>query len=393
MSKRLLAVSSAMAAGFAVAALLPAEASAACKVKVGFMLPYSGTYAALGNNITDAFKLRVQEAGGKLAGCDVEYAQVDDESAPPKAKDNALRLVSKEGVDVLVGTVHSGVAEAMAQVAKDEGVLTIVPNAGAGKLTGSMCAPNIFRTSFSNWQASHPAGKVALADGIKKVVTLTWNYPAGNEAMQGFKDSFTAGGGQVVKELRLDFPNVEFQPYLTEIAALRPDAVVVFFAGGGALKFLKDYEAAGLKGKIPLYASGFLTDGVWQKAGSAAEGVKTTLHYADAIDTPKNKAFREAFKKATGRDADVYAVQGYDSAELLRIGLEAAGGDVKKKKEMIAAMEKATIDSPRGKFTLSTSHNPVQDFYLRVVENGDEKVAGIAMKALADPGTGCTMGK
>ncbi len=381
-----------VALALAVAVAAPATASAQdCSVKVGFLLPYSGTYAALGNNITDAFKLRVDEAGGKLANCKIEYVAVDSEAAPPKAKDNTSRLIGKEKVDVLVGPVHSGVAMAMAQVARDEGTLTIVANAGADALTNQMCAPNIFRTSFSNWQASHPAGEVALKDGIKKVVTLTWNYPAGNEAIQGFKDSFTKGGGEIVKDLRLDFPNVEFQPYLTEIAAIKPDAVFVFFAGGGALKFLKDYDAAGLHGKIPLYGSGFLTDGVWQKAPEAAAGVKTTLHYADNLDNPKNKAFRAAFKKATNRDADVYAVQGYDAAELLRIGLEGAGGDIKAKDKVIKAMETAKIDSPRGEFTLSASHGPVQDFYTRMVENGQEKVLGVAMEDLPPPSDKCKM--
>ncbi len=211
MTKRLLAPSTVLAAGLGLAVLLPAgEAAAACKVKVGFLLPYSGTYAALGNNITDAFKLRVDESGGKLAGCDVEYAQVDDESAPPKAKDNTMRLIGKEKVDVLVGPVHSGVALAMAELAKEEDVLTIIANAGADALTGKACAKNIFRTSFTNWQAAYPAGEVALKDGVKRAVTVTWNYPAGNESVKGFRDSFTKGGGEIVKDLKLDFPNVEF---------------------------------------------------------------------------------------------------------------------------------------------------------------------------------------
>ncbi len=364
----------------------------AAKVKIGLMLPYSGTYAALGNNITDAFKLRLKELGGTLGGRAVDFVQVDDESAPPKAKDNASKLIGKDKVDVLVGTVHSGVAEAMAQVAREEGTLTLCPNAGAASLTGKMCAPNIFRTSFSNWQPAFPCGAVMLKDGHKKAVVMSWNYPAGHEALGGFKQGFTAGGGTIVKEILLDFPKTEFQAHLTEIAALKPDAVFVFFAGGGALKFMQDYAAAGLQGKIALYGSGFLTDGVLKAAGASADGVKTTLHYADALDNPINKKFRAAFKAATTRDADVYAVQGYDTCSLLAIGMDAVKGDLKAKKALYTAMEKAAIDSPRGKFTLSKSHNPIQDIYLRLVKGGQETVLGVAHKALADPGTGCTMG-
>ncbi len=365
---------------------------AQAKVRLGLMLPYSGTYASLGNNITDALKLRIAEAGGKLGGREVEFVTLDDESAPPKAKDNAMKLISRDKVDVLIGTVHSGVAEAMTQVARDEEALLIVPNAGSAKITGQMCSPNIFRTSFTMWQSAFPAGNVMLKEGHKKVVTMSWNYPGGHESLEGFRESFTAGGGAIIKELTPDFPNVEFQAYLTEIAALKPDAVFVFFAGGGALKFLKDYSGAGLQASIPLYGSGFLTDGVYQKAGAAANGVKTTLHYANDLDNELNKSFRAAFEKSAGREADVYAVQGYDTGTLLIKGLEAVKGDVKARKQLIAAMESATIESPRGSFTFSKSHNPVQDIYLRQVVDGVEKVIGVAAEKLADPSKGCRMG-
>lgn len=363
---------------------------ASAPVKLGLMLPFSGTYASLGNNIADALKLRIAEAGGKLGGRDVEFVLLDDESAPPKAKDNAMKLISKDKVDFLIGTVHSGVAEAMAQVARDEDALVICPNAGSSKLTGQMCAPNIFRTSFTMWQTAYPCGPVMLKDGHRKVVSMSWNYPAGHESVGGFKESFTAGGGEIVKEMLPDFPNVEFQAYLTEIAALKPDAVFVFFSGGGALKFIKDYAAAGLK-SIPLYGLGFLTDGVWRKAGEAADGIKTTLHYADEIDSALNARFRAAFKQATSRDSDVFAVQGYDTGTLLIKGLDAVKGDTGARKALISAMESASIESPRGTFTLSKSHNPVQDIYLRQVQGDKEVVLGVAHKALADPSKGCKM--
>ena len=361
------------------------------KIKLGVMLPYSGTYAALGHNITDAMKLRINEGGGKLGGREIEYVQLDDESAPPKGKDNASRLLVRDKCDILVGTVHSGVALAMAQVAKEENKFLVIPNAGAVDLTRKNCSPKLFRTSFSNWQPAFPCGDVALKDGHKTAVIMTWKYPAGFDSAQGFKDSFTKGGGKIIKEILPDFPSVEFQAGLTEIAALKPDCVYVFFAGAGALKFMKDYEAAGLKARIQLYGPGFLTDGVYKQAGSAAEGIKTTLHYADDIDTPINKKFRAAFKAQTKRDADVYAVQGYDTGTFLLQGLAAVKGDVAADKALIKAWEGIKIDSPRGVFTLSKSHEPIQDIYLRQVYSGDEKLLGIAHKALADPGTGCTM--
>jgi len=288
--------------------------------------------------------------------------------------------------------VHSGVALAMAQVAKEEDKFLVIPNAGAVDLTRKGCSAKIFRTSFSNWQPGFPCGSIALKDGHKTAVIMTWNYPAGFESAQGFKDSFTAGGGKIVKEILPDFPSVEFQAGLTELAALKPDCVYAFYAGGGALKFIKDYAAAGLNKRVALYGPGFLTDGVYKQAGEAASGIKTTLHYADDLDTPLNKKFRQAFKKAdTSSEADVYAVQGYDTGTFLIQGLDAVKGDVGADKALVKAWESVKIESPRGTFTLSPSHDPVQDIYLREVKGGDEKLLGVAHKALADPGTGCKM--
>ena len=359
------------------------------KLKVGLMLPYTGTYASLGNAIENGFKLYLSEQGNKFSGREVEFFKVDDESDPSKATDNVNKLVKRDNVDVLIGSVHSGVAMAMAKVAKDNGTLLIVPNAGADAVTGPMCAPNIFRTSFSNWQPGYAMGNVMAAKGLKKVVTITWKYAAGDESVRGFKEGFEKGGGSVVKELSLPFPNVEFQALLTEIAATKPDAVYTFFAGGGAVKFVKDYAAAGLKKAIPLYGAGFITDGTLDAQGEAAEGMYTTLHYADSLGTARDNAFRLAYAKSFKMQPDVYAVQGYDAAQVLAIGLKAVKGDLSKKAEFAAAVEKEKVDSPRGAFTISKAHNPVQDMYLRQVVGKENKLVGIASKALADPARGC----
>ncbi len=384
---RLAAVGAALAAAMATTAASAAEG----KLKVGLMLPATGTFAALGTAIENGFKLYVQEQGGKLGGREIEYVKVDDESSPPKATDNVNKLIKRDNVDVIVGTVHSGVAMAMAKAAKESGKLLIVPNAGADAVTGAMCAPNIFRSSFSNWQPGFAMGEAMAKRGHKTAVTITWKYAAGDESVRGFKEGFEKAGGKIVKDLTVPFPQVEFQALLTEIASIKPDAVYTFFAGGGAVKFVKDYAAAGLKASIPLYGAGFLTDGTLEAQGEAANGLVTTLHYADSLGNARDNAFRLAYAKAYKMQPDVYAVQGYDAAQILGIGLAATKGDPTKKAEFAAAVRKAKIDSPRGAFSLSKSHNPVQDIYLRQVVGNENKVIGIASKTLTDPGRGCRM--
>ncbi len=380
--RRFLEGAAVAAAGMTLPGLSLAQGA---KIKVGLMLPYTGTFAPLGVAIENGFRLALEEAGGKFGGREIEFFKVDDESEPAKATDNINRLVNRDKVDVVLGTVHSGVAAAMIRVTRESGTLHIIPNAGVGVATGALCAPNIVRTSFSNWQPGYGMG-VALSQrkNVKNVVTITWRYAAGEEMVKGFKDGFARGQGKIAKELWLPFPNVEFQPLLTEIAAAKPDAVFAFFAGGGAAKFLRDYAQAGLKDKIPLTGTGFLTDGVLEAVGSSAQGVETALHYADGLNTKRDNEFRLAYAKTFKLQPDVYAVQGYDSGLLLAAGLKAVNGDASRKKDLIAAMEKVTVDSPRGKWRLSRAHNPVQDIYLRKVSGTDNKYAGVAVKALDD---------
>ena len=182
--------------------------AAPAKVKVGILLPYTGTYASLGNNITDAMIMAIEEAGGTLGGRPVEYVKVDSEADPAKAANNANKLIFGEKVDFLTGPVHSGVAMAMVKIAREEGTITIVSNAGADAVTRQMCAANIFRTSFSNWQTIHALGKVMWEKGHKTAAWISWKYAAGEEMFHGFKEGYEKVGGKIVKELWLPFPNV-----------------------------------------------------------------------------------------------------------------------------------------------------------------------------------------
>jgi branched-chain amino acid transport system substrate-binding protein len=369
---------------------MPAIAQAA-PLKVGLMLPYTGTFAGPGKSIDNAFRQYIAEKGNKLAGRSIEYVVVDDQADPSKATDNMNRLVERDKVDVVVGTVHSGVQMAMMKIARESRKLMIIPNAGVAIATQSGCLPNVFRTSFTNWQPNYPAGQVMIDAGLKNVMTISWKYAAGEEQIGGFREGFTKAGGNIVGELWLPFPEVEFQSYLTQIAQKKPDGVFTFFAGGGAVKFVKDYAAAGLRKSIPLYSSGFLTDGTLEAQGESAEGLQTTLHYADDLDNPQDKAFRAGFLKRYNVEPDVYAVQGYDSGALLDIGLSATAGDINATDALYKAMASAKINSPRGPISFSPSHNVIQDIYLREVRKGKNAFVKVVHKALADPGTGCNM--
>ena len=360
-------------------------------IKVGMMLPFSGVYGALGDATRNGLKMALREQASQLHGRKLEFIEIDTEARPERAPEIASSLLSNSEADFIIGPVHSGVAMGMLKVLRGKDTVMIVPNAGAGPVTGPLCSPNVFRTSFSSWQPSYPMGNVALEKGYKKVVTMSWNYGMGKESLDAFEESFTAGGGEVVKKILVPFPKTEFQAYLSEIASINPDAVFVFFAGGGAVKFVKDYDALGLKGKIPLLGSGFLTEGTLEAQGPAAEGVLTTLHYADTLDNELNTRFRTSYKAEFGKASDIYAVQGYDTGLMIASAVNQLGGDISDQQALIKALGETTVKSPRGDFTFSKAHNPVQNIYLRTVENGENKVIKVAAPALADPARGCKL--
>src|SRR5262245_28741998 len=376
-----LVAATAVPTGWAIAQAKP--------IKVGLMLPYSGTFAQLGENITHSIELFIAEKGGKLGGRELQLVKLDDESKPENAPQNADRLVKRDQVDVLIGTVHSGVQMGIHKVVSESGTLTIVPNAGNGAVTRELCAKNVFRSSFTNWQPAYGMGVAAAKKGFKKAVWVTWDYAAGAESGAGFKEAFEKGGGQVLPSLTLPFPQTNFQPVLAQIPGLGVDVVGSFFDGGGAVQFVKKYAAAGLK--VALCGSGFLTEGTLEAQGAAAEGIETALHYGDGLDTAKNIGFRQAFKDKAGREADVYAVQGYDAAQLLALGLEAVKGNIEDEANLYKAMRQAKIDSPRGPISMSPAQNITQHIYLRRAQGGENKVVGIAAENLSDPGTGCKL--
>ena len=357
-------------------------------VKVGVLLPFTGTYAKLGSHILDAMKMRIAQNGDKLGGRKVDFTVIDSEMNVPKSTQRVNKLLKKEKANFIIGPVHSGIGINMARMLKDKKVIVVVPNAGANQITGELCAQNIFRTSFTSWQTAYPAGQVMLKEGYKKVALLYWNYAFGKQTAAAFQESFIPGGGEIVADIPTPFPKTEFQSFFTKIAAIKPDAVFTFYSGGGAIKFMKDYAAAGLQGKIPLWGT-FLTEGTSRQAGAAAEGIKTTLHYSTELENATNRKFKVDFKKATGDDADVFAVQGYDAGSLLIQGMDAVGGDTDAIVDLQNALRSVKIDSPRGTFTFSKANHPIQDIYLREVQGGVNKVIGVAAKALEDPAIGC----
>ncbi len=371
-----------------VAASFASGAQAEVK-KIGLLLPYSSVYAALGKEIDLGFTLALEEAG---MASKLTIVREDTEVKPQVGLAKVRKLVLQDKVDVIVGIVSSGVLAAVRDFVDGAKVPLIVANAGNNHATGKRCSKYITRVSFSNAQVNRPMGKWMYDKGIRKVYTLAPDYAAGRQMIAAFSKGFTAAGGKIVGSVFTPFRKTkDFGPYLTKAKAAKPDAVFVFYAGGSAISFVKQYDAFGLKAAIPLFGSGFLTSPLYVKAeGPAALGITTSLHYVPTLDTPENKIFVKAFKAKSGRLPSEFAVQGYDAGRALVEALKAGASD---RQALAAAIAKVSYVGPRGPLNIDpATNNIVQHIYIYETVAGangvTQKILG-TVKNVKDSPNGC----
>jgi branched-chain amino acid transport system substrate-binding protein len=322
------------------------------------MLPFSGTFAALGENIAAAFELHLQERGGRMGGRPVQVIRLDDESNPANAVQNVNRLVGRDRAEALVGTVHSGRGDGPGAGVAGARRAAGDPNAGNVAATRELCAPTVFRASFSNWQPAYGMGLALGKQGVKRAAWITWDYAAGNEAGEGFRDGLRAGGRRGGARTQAALPGNQLPALLAQVPGLNVEAVGSFFAGGGAVQFVREYAAAGLKDRVPLCGSGFLTEGTLAAQGAAAEGVRTALHYGDGLDNPKNRASAPPSRRGRRARPTSTRCRATTRRSCSASGLDAVRGDLGASASWSGPCAARASTAPRGAFTLSPSHNP-----------------------------------
>lgn len=381
----------ALAAAAALLATTAATGAWAQPVKVGVLLPYSGTYAALAKEIDAGFDMAVEEAGVEL-----ELVREDTEATPPVGLAKAKKLVLEDEVDVLTGVVHSGVLGAILDFVSQSKVPIVVSNAGLDAATGERCTPYLTRVSFTNASPSTAMGEWLAKQGVKTVFTLAPDYAAGKDSIGAFQEAFEANGGKVVGQDWTPFQKTQdWGPYLAKAKESGAEAIYVFYAGGEAIAFVKQYDSFGLKGTMPLYGSGFLTSPLYVAAeGPAANGVVASLHYVPTVEGDTNAKFVEDFKAKYGHVPSEYAVQGYDAGRAIA---QAVKGGATDRAALAEALPKVDLSgSPRGPVSIDpATHNIIQNMYIYETVAGDDgqptqKIIG-TVENFTPPANGCQM--
>jgi branched-chain amino acid transport system substrate-binding protein len=351
------------------AALDPALAQE--KIKLGVIVTLSGPAAALGQQVRDGFALAVKELGGKMGSRDVEVVVVDDELKPDAAVTKVKGLLERDKVDFVVGPIFSNILQAIHRPVTESKTFLISPNAGPSTYAGKDCSPFFYVTSYQNDQVHEILGKVAQDRGYKRVYVMVPNYQAGKDSAAGFKLDYK---GEIVEESYMPLNTLDFQPELSKIASLKPDALFTFMPGGLGVNLVKQYRQAGLADTIPVLSAFTVDESTLPAQQDAAVGMFGGANWAPNLDNPLNKKFVAAYEAAYNSVPGTYAFQAYDAAMLIDSAVKAVKGDLANKDAVAAALQKADFTSLRGSFKFNTNGYPIQDFYLtKVAKRPDGK--------------------
>ena len=353
---------------------LPAHAD----VKIGFVTTLTTPAAIIGIDQKNAVDLAMEHLGGMAGDTKLEVIYGDDQFAPEAGKQVTDKLVQQDNVDFVAGYIWSHVLLASRKSVLDADKILISANAGPSQMAGKLCDKNFYSTSWQNDQTPMAMGEVLNLKGVKSLYLMAPNYAAGKDMTAGVERTFKGEiKGKDLTKWGAD-AQLDFSAELAKVKASGAEALWVFYPGKAGPAIIKQYEQAGLQGKVPLY-SVFTIDSIalprLQAAGmKGVLGTKLTQEWDPTLDNEQNKKFVNDFKAKYGTYPSFYAAQSYDTIFLIKSAVEAVNGDLKNMDGMRAAMEKADFPSVRGKFTYGKNHFPIQNFYEReVVVDADGK--------------------
>lgn len=357
-------------------------------LKVGVMLSFTGPYAPLAEGVQNGFELYLEQNDHKLGGRDVEVIYEDDENDQKQALTKYRQLLSSDQVDIMVGTISSSITYSLLDRLNQDEMILIKPIPSGNEKTWDNRSEYIFPNLLSNYQNGAAAAHYLAENVGKTAVTIASDYVAGHEVIEAFKYNFEAAGGEVIEEIYEDLGTNDFATSLTQISQLDPDLVYAFVVGSDGLRFVTQYDEFGLKDEIPF--TGALEFGdplLTEPTGEAAEGIISAGIYSPWLENEVNEVFAAEYEKKYEKLPDIFAVGGYDAAQMIDIAVDEVGTDPNELKEVLKGI---TFESPRGTTTIDEETRiPVADFFIseNVMEDGRivheilDEVKGLEMPA------------
>jgi branched-chain amino acid transport system substrate-binding protein len=394
MTRRRFLKTTGAAAALGLAPAFVREVGASTPIRVGLMLPFSKVMASLGDSTANGVMFGLKELGAEIEGRPVQLIREDDAADPSLGLSKVRKLVEKDNVDVLIGTVSSGVAAAIRNYMHESKRLWLNPIATNDTLAEKECSKYHFRFSASAWQISAPLGTWGKAKLGDRAYVIASNYVYGQQTSAHFKKTFTAAGGQIVGEAYPPLGTTNFAPYFQPVRDAKATMAFVNFVGSDAVAFVKQYSEFGLKTVKPIGPVNLVSEDVLHAQGDAAVGFYSISYYTPSYDIPRNRWYAKAYKEfSQGKEPDHFNSAGFDVMQALYGAVKSTKGDVSNKDKLIQWIETAKIDSPRGPLRFDPkNHNGILDQHIRIVEaNPIRSTVVDVLKDVTHPEGGCKL--
>ena len=374
--RRFLHTASAVAGGMAMPAITSRRLHAADAIKVGAMHDRTGSHGIYGKEMDDGIKFVVDEinkSGGVLSR-ELVLTAYDTQSNMQNYAQYAQRLATDTKADVVFGGISSASRETVRPILDRYKILYFYNTF----YEGGVCDKNVFVGAETPAQMIGPALTYSLDKfKAKKLYTIWADYNYGQICSRWLKKFAEDKGCEIVAMEYYPLDVTDFSSTITKIQQAKPDLVVSGLVGGSHIGFYRQWPAAGMLGKIPVYSTVF---GPWEKSAlkaSEIEGLVTSFHYFQTIDTPENKAFLSEWRAKLGQDypeIGTLAVCTYNAVHLWKKAAEQAGTIEREK--VIAALETGvSFDGPGGKVMVHPpTHHLVLSTVTAVVTDGQFKI-------------------
>jgi len=348
--------------------LASGPAGAAEELRIGFLAPMTGFFAQIGKDMSNGFKMYLDEVDGNFAGAKVKFILEDGQGKPPINVRKAEKLVRQDNVQMFIGGLLASTGYALAPVSTRLKTVYIPSIAAADDLTQRQASkyPYVVRTGWTSSQPNHPFGQWACDQGYKKVVTVGADYAFGYEVVGGFQKTFEDCGGKVIQKIWPPIGTKDFGPYIPTIKK-NADAIFTLMVGPMSLQFPKQLAAAGIK--KPVLGGGTSYDEfVLPSMGDEVIGHVSALQYSAALDTKRNRAFVRKYRTKYGKVPSYYSESNYTTAQMIHAVMKKTGGKWPGAKKFVQMLAAVRLDSVRGPVHLDELRNPVHNIYIRKIE-------------------------
>lgn len=317
--------------------VMSAAAFAADPIKIGLSGPYTGGSSPMGVSMRDGVKLAAAEinAKGGILGRQIQLIERDDEAKNERGVQVTQELINKEKVVAALGYINTGVSLA-SQRFYQEAKIPVLNNVATGSIVTKQFLPPehadnyVFRTSANDTiQSAMIVSEAIDKRKFTKVAILADSTNYGQLGKDDLTKALTAKNITPVAVEKFNIKDVDMTPQLLKAKAAGAEAILTYAIGPELAQIANGMEKLGWK--VPMIGSWTLSMANFiDNAGKNGDGAIMPQTFIQEGNTPKRKAFIEAYTKAYsppgGRiPSPVSAAQGYDSMYILAAAIKQAG--------------------------------------------------------------------